>query len=78
MGHGYFDRAGCHRDMHLHKSTGVNEDTGSTTDLVFELGVGVSAKEGNRHPRKNVTPIEIVFGTITALLRGAAHQCESD
>lgn len=31
-GYGYLDRAGCQRDMNLRKLTGVDEDTGLTTD----------------------------------------------
>lgn len=35
-GNGYLDRAGCRRDMNLHKLTAIDPDTGQTTDPYAE------------------------------------------
>lgn len=31
-GNGYLDKAGCHRDMNMHKLTSIDPDTGESTD----------------------------------------------
>jgi hypothetical protein len=60
-GYGYLDRAGCHRDMNLHKLTGTDEDTGRSTDPYAEMrtpgevdDLKAKLQRGGRHDPKPV------------------------
>lgn len=60
-GYGYLDKAGCLRDMNLHKLTGVDEDTGLTTDPYAEMrspgevdDLKARLKRGGQHDPKPV------------------------
>lgn len=60
-GYGYLDRAGCQRDMNLRKLTGVDEDTGKTTDPYAEMrspgeveDLKARLQRGGRHDPKPV------------------------